>query len=222
MPRSANAFAGFPAEAFRFYEQLAVDNTKAFWSQHKGDYDAFVRAPFDALASLVADEFGPLHVFRPHRDVRFSNDKTPYKNHCGAVTEGEGGEAYYLQISADGLMVASGYYGLAADQLERYRAAVDADAGSALDELLQSYRRQGFTVGGSALKSAPRGYPRDHPRVHLLRHKGVYVARSFPVAKWVHTAKALDRIVTTWRAAAPLHDWLNRNVGPSTEAPDEW
>jgi uncharacterized protein (TIGR02453 family) len=222
MPRAANGFAGFPAEAFRFYEQLGADNTRAFWTDHKRDYDAFVRAPFDSLASLVVDEFGPLHIFRPNRDVRFSNDKTPYKNHCGAVTEGEGGEAYYLQVSADGLMVASGYYGLAVDQLERYRAAVDSNAGSALDELIESYRRQGFAVGGSALKSAPRGYPRDHPRVHLLRHKGVYLSRSFPVAKWLHTPKALDRIVTTWRAAAPLHEWLNCNVGPSTEAPDEW
>jgi hypothetical protein len=72
------------------------------------------------------------------------------------------------------------------------------------------------------LKSAPRGYPRDHPLVHLLRHKGVYVSKSFAVAKWLHTPKALERIVATWRATAPLHKWLNRNVGPSTQPPDEW
>jgi len=222
MPRAANGFAGFPVEAFRLYDQLGADNTKAFWTEHKPDYDAFVRAPFNSLAAVVLDEFGPLHIFRPNRDVRFSSDKTPYKNHCGAVTEGEGGEAYYLQISAAGLMVASGYYGFGADQLERYRTAVDSSAGAALEQLLDSYRRQRFEVGGSALKSAPRGYARDHPRVQLLRHKGVYVARSFADAKWVHSPKALDRIVSTWRAAAPLQEWLNRYVGPSTEAPVEW
>jgi len=222
MPRLVNGFGGFPPEAFRFYELLAAENTKAFWTQHKGDYDQYVRAPFEALATAVVDEFGPLHVFRPNRDVRFSNDKSPYKTHCGAVTEGEGGEAYYLQISSAGLMVASGYYGFAGDQLERYRAAVDSKAGNELDRLLDSYRAEHFEIGGSALKSAPRGYPKDHPLVHLLRHKGVYVSKSFAVAKWVHTAKALDRIVTTWRATGPLHQWLNRHVGPTSEPPDEW
>ena len=143
MPRLGNGygFGGFPSEAFRFYELLGAENTKAFWTQHKHEYDQFVKAPFEALAASVAGEFGPLHVFRPNRDVRFSKDKTPYKTHCGAVTEGEGGEAYYLQISSSGLMVASGYYGFAADQLERYRGAVDSKAGNELDRLLDSYRR---------------------------------------------------------------------------------
>ena len=215
-------FAGFAPEAFHFFERLGADNTKSFWVDHKSDYDTFVRTPFEALAIAVADEFGPLHVFRPNRDVRFSSDKSPYKTHCGAVTEGEGGETYYLQISSTGLLVASGYYGFAKDQLQRYLEAVDSKAGAALDQLLESYRKQHFAIGGSQLKSAPRGYPKDHPLVHLLRHKGVYVSRPFPIAKWVHTPNALDRIVSTWRAAAPLHKWLNRHVGPSTEAPDEW
>ena len=222
MPRHGNGFGGFPAEAFRFYEQLGAENTKAFWTQHKRDYDEYVKAPFETLAAAVASEFGLLHVFRPNRDIRFSNDKTPYKTHCGAVTEGEGGEAYYFQIAASGLMVASGYYGFASDQLERYREAVDTKAGVQLARLLDSYRGQHFEIGGSVLKSAPRGYSKDHPLVHLLRHKGVYVSKSFAVAKWAHTPKALDRIVTTWRATAALHKWLNRNVGPSTQPPDEW
>jgi uncharacterized protein (TIGR02453 family) len=221
MARSPGGFTGFPVAAFHFYEQLGADNTKAFWTEHKAHYDAQVRAPFDALATIVHDEFGPLHIFRPNRDVRFSSDKTPYKTHCGAVTEGEGGEAYYLQISASGLMVASGYYHLASDQLDRYRRALDTKAGPALERVLTDCRRDGFEIGGSALKSAPRGYAKDHPLVHLLRHKGLHVSKSFGVPKWVHTPKALDRIVTTWRAAAPLHRWLNDHVGPSTEAPEE-
>ena len=221
LPRTG--FRGFPAEGFRFYERLSSENSKAFWTQHRADYDMSQGTPLpEALVEPLAAEFGPLHIFRPNRDVRFSTDKSPYKTHCGAVTEGEGGEAYYLQISASGLMVASGYYGFARDQLQRYREAIDSKAGAALDRLLQSYRDQRFEVGGSTLKSAPRGYPKDHPLVHLLRHKGVYVSKSFPEAKWVHTPKAFDHIVATWRAAAPLHKWLNRYVGPSAELPDDW
>jgi uncharacterized protein (TIGR02453 family) len=221
MARPHSGFVGFPAEAFRFYEQLGADNSKAFWTEHKRVYETSVRAPFESLASLVHDEFGPLHIFRPNRDVRFSNDKAPYKTHCGAVTEGEGGEAYYIQISEAGLMVASGYYHFASDQLDRYRAALDSKAGADLDRALEAFGRDGFEVGGRALKTAPRGYARDHPMVHLLRHKGLHVSKSFGMPRWVHTPKALDHIVSTWRAAAPLHRWLNRHVGPSTEAPED-
>ena len=49
---------GFPSEAFRFYELLGAENTKAFWTQHKREYDEFVKAPFEALAAAVASEFG--------------------------------------------------------------------------------------------------------------------------------------------------------------------
>ena len=151
-------FGGFPAEAFRFYEQLSAENTRAFWIEHRHDYDVFVREPFEALAAPLAAEFGPLHIFRPNRDVRFSKDKSPYKTHCGAVTEGEGGEAYYLQISSSGLMVASGYYGFARDQLQRYRDAVDSKAGKALDRLLESYR-PAMRIGG-AFEIRPAAIPK--------------------------------------------------------------
>jgi hypothetical protein len=68
---------------------------------------------------------------------------------------------------------------------------------------------------------APRGFPRDHPRVELLRHKGITAGRTFPPAKWLATPKAKDRVLEGWRGAAPLHQWLDRRVGPSTLPPEE-
>ena len=71
------AFTGFPAEAFAFYEALTADNSRAFWLANKATYTACVRAPMDEMLASLA-EFGPFHVFRPNKDVRFSKDKTPY------------------------------------------------------------------------------------------------------------------------------------------------
>ena len=217
-------FRGWPPAAVEFYAGLEADNTRAWWTAHKDAYERDVRRPVLELAAEVEAEFGPLHVFRPHRDVRFSSDKSPYKTHLGAVTEGEGGEAYYVQLSATGLFVASGYYRMARDQLERFRSAVvDDGAGEALVEVVAALEGNGFQVGGEALKTAPRGFPRDHPRVRFLRHKGVTAGRSWPPATWLSTRKALDRITGTWRAAAPMHQWLGQHVGPSREAPpDAW
>lgn len=215
-------FHGWSDAALDFYAELEANNNRPWWLAHKAVYDEEVRAPFDAFGDLIAEEFGPLRVFRPNRDIRFSKDKTPYKNRCYGVAEGDGGEAFYVELSAEGLTAASGYWMMASDQLARYRAAVDDDqAGPALQEAVAAVRRKRLTIEGHALKTAPRGYPRDHPRIELLRHKSLAAMRRFEPADWLATKAASKRITDTWRAAAPINTWLATHVGPSTEPPPE-
>jgi uncharacterized protein (TIGR02453 family) len=213
-------FRGWSAVVFDFYEQLEADNTRAFWTEHRATYDQEVRPSFDALGEAIAQEFGPLKVFRPNRDVRFSKDKSPYKTRCYGVTEGEGAESFYVEISARGLVVGSGYWMMAKDQLTRYREAVDdGSTGPELARLVQAIRTSGMRVEDQGLKTAPRGYSRDHPRVELLRAKSLAALRSWEPAPWMSTKGALARITDAWRAAAPMNAWLATNVGPSTEPP---
>jgi uncharacterized protein (TIGR02453 family) len=215
-------FAGFPPEAFRFYEALEADNTKAFWTANRGTYDNAVRAPLVALCEELSDH-GPFHVFRPYNDARFARNRPPYKTAQGAVAESEGGASYYVQVSADGLLAGAGYYAMASDQLERFRAAVDAPAtGTAVEALVDGLADGRFTVGArDELKTAPRGFPRDHPRIELLRRKGLMASRSWPVARWMHTRSAVTRIRDTWTAIAPLCEWLDAHVGPTTLPPPD-
>ncbi|HEX5095111.1 MAG TPA: DUF2461 family protein, partial [Acidimicrobiia bacterium] len=132
-----DSFRGWPADALAFYAGLEADNSRTYWQAHKATYDDSVKAPFLALSEVVAKEFGPLRLFRPHRDTRFSKDKTPYKTAQGAVTEGRGGTMYYVALSAEGLYAGSGYYMFGPDQLERWRAAVaDPRSGPALERAL--------------------------------------------------------------------------------------
>ncbi len=217
------AFRGWPAEAITFYAGLEADNTKSYWEAHKAVYAEAVKAPFLALSEEVADEFGPLHLFRPHRDVRFSKDKSPYKTAAGAVGEGEGGTRFYVQIGSAGLYVGSGYYHPASDQLGRWRAAVDDDrSGPAIEAAVAEVRAAGLEVGArEALVRAPRGYSTDHPRIELLRLKGCHAGRELPPRRWLATRGARDRIVDTWRAAEPLTRLLDLHVGPSHLPPDD-
>ena len=214
-------FRGWPQDALDFYAGLEADNSKTYWLAHKTTYDESVKAPFLALSDEIEREFGPLHVFRPNRDIRFAKDKSPYKTAAAAVTESQGGAAYYVQISREGLYVGSGYYHLAPDQLERYRAAVDdSKSGPKLAAAVAGLRKNRYEVASrEALQRAPRGFPPDHPRVDLLRMKGMHVGRNFGAPGWVHTSRALDRIVTAWRDAASANRWLDKYVGPSTIAP---
>ena len=80
--------------------------------------------------------------------------------------------------------------------------------------MVERLRAEGLEVGGGqALKTAPRGYPGDHPRIELLRWKGLICWRHWPVAPWLYTAKARDRVVGFLCAAAPLQHWLDLRVG---------
>lgn len=216
-------FRGWPQDALEFYEGLEANNSKTYWLTHKTTYDECVRAPFVELSESVEREFGPLRVFRPNRDVRFSKDKSPYKTAAAAATESDGGAAYYVQISSGGLYVGSGYYHLATDQLERYRVAVaDSRSGPQLARAVAAIRKQKYSVDSrDSLTRAPRGYPQDHPRIELLRYKGMHAGREFGGPRWLHSAGALDRIVTTWRDAGPMNRWLDKHVGPSTLPPPE-
>jgi uncharacterized protein (TIGR02453 family) len=216
-------FKGWPDAALDFYVGLEADNSKAYWQSHRATYDECVKAPFLGLSAVVEREFGTLHVFRPNRDTRFSKDKTPYKTAAAAVTESEGGAAYYVQISAEGLYVGSGYYHLENDQLQRFRDAVaETRTGPKLASAVDALRKKKYEVAARAsLKRAPRGIDPDHPRVELLRMKGIHVGRVYGAPRWLRTAGASARIVAAWRDAAPVNRWLDRNVGPSTLAPVE-
>ncbi len=214
-------FRGFPPEAFDFYARLVLDNSKSFWTANREVYDQAVREPFRALAAELEPEIGAFHMFRPHRDVRFSKDKSPYKTGQGMATEGEGGEVYYLHLDADGLFAATGYHQMARDQLARFREAVDdAETGEALVGIVAGLEGT-YEIGGRELSTAPRGYPRDHDRVELLQHKGLTAARRFGTPKWTSTRRAKGRIVDAWQGAASLNDWLNAHVGPTQEAPPD-
>lgn len=216
-------FKGWPDGALDFYAGLEADNSKSYWQAHKAQYDDCVKAPFEELSGIVEREFGPLHLFRPNRDIRFSKDKSPYKTAAAAVTESEGGASYYVQVSATGLYAGSGYYHLQNDQLERFRRAVaDAKTGPQLVKAVDALRKQRYEVEArESLKRAPRGFDPDHPRVDLLRMKGIHVGRTFGAPRWLHTKTAAERVMTAWRDARPVNRWLDRHVGPSTLAPPE-
>jgi uncharacterized protein (TIGR02453 family) len=118
-------FDGFGAGAVAWFEGLERDNSRTYFKATRATYDDEVRGPFELLlADLSADFGGDVHVFRQHRDVRFSADKSPYKTRTYGLLHAAGeAKALYAEISARGVYAAAGYWRMASDQLERYRAA---------------------------------------------------------------------------------------------------
>ena len=216
------AFRGFPPEAFEFYRSLEAENTKAFWDAHRAEYKAVVKEPVEAMCESF-DAYGDFHLFRPHNDLRFSKTKPPYKVHQGAFAERERGSGLYFQLGPKGLFVGAGFYTMASDQLEKYRVAVDDEmVGGELVSVVERMRSGGVAVESfDQLKTAPRGWPKDHPRIDLLRRKGIHAGREFKEAKWMHTAKTRERVESTWTEVIPLCEWFDTYVGPSELPPDD-
>ncbi|WP_018684477.1 DUF2461 domain-containing protein [Actinokineospora enzanensis] len=216
-------FHGFGEYAVDFYDGLVADNSKSYWDANKATYDTDVVAPMKAMLAELEPEFGEFgagKVFRPYRDVRFAKDKRPYKDHCGAVFEaGRGAGAYYVEVGPDGLRVGGGCFHLESDQLARFRTAVAEEIhGEPFRRILSKLERQGWTVRGDRLRTAPRGYAKDHPRIELLQYRSVYAVRVWEPDDTLHERGCLTRVRDAWRQVRVFNEWARDRVGMTERA----
>ena len=169
---STSSFAGFPAEAFEFYEQL-LRPTRPSPGGRRTRRSICERSASRSQGSAPPS---PTSSVRPSSSGRIgtcasSKDKTPYKDHQGMYVEACGGDAaeasglgWYVQVSAGGLMVAGGWYQSSPDQVARYRAALATAApAERLAGLVQALTDEGLTLGGDRLKSRPAVCPPTTP-----------------------------------------------------------
>lgn len=208
-------FDGFGPDVRAFYAQLEDDNSREFWTSHKQVYDTQVAGPLKELAAQLEPAFGPVKIFRPHRDVRFSRDRSPYKTEAGMYVSTGAGGGLYAALNADGLFVAGGIHDASTDQARRLRAAIADDrTGPPLTRVVNELRADGWTVDGARLQRVPKPWDDTHPRADLLHLKTLTGSRLDEPGPWLHTAEAADRLTGQWKALAELGHWLDRHVGP--------
>jgi uncharacterized protein (TIGR02453 family) len=204
-----DTFVGWRGDFQGFFLGLRANNSKAYFDSHRRMYEEEVKGPMVALLADLEGEFGPAHLARPNRDIRFAADKSPYKLNIYASAH-EGG---YVALDATGLVAAGGRYMMDAAQLARFRKGIAADrSGAELVGIVATLRKNGYDVEGQELKRVPPPYPQDHPRGDLLRHKRLIYWKRWGVERWIATAKARDRVADVWRAGAPLNSWLEKHL----------
>ena len=233
----AASFAGFRPAAFRFLRDLARNNEKVWFEAHRDVYEREVREPmrrlveaFDAeLASIAPEIVGDpkRSMFRIHRDVRFSRNKSPYKTNAGAWfyhrdagrkvgRDGEGGGAgFYFHIDATTCFVAGGLWMPARPALLRVREAIAAQP-TALARVTSapSFRRR-FVDGlreDPKLRRVPRDFPPDHPAAEWLKLQSFTAAAPIEPSA-VTSPRLVDRLCRDAELLAPLVRWLNRALG---------
>src|ERR1700682_1765513 len=211
-------FEGWPKPALQFFHGLKRDNSKAYFEAHRSVYEDQVRQPMEALVSELERELGSdaeVKIFRLNRDLRFSPDKRPHKEHLGAYLSSTRAGGLYLQISDDGLYMAIGSHELSADQLTRFRDAVAGKEGEKLARIVAALQKDSYQVTEPSFKRVPAGYPADHPRGELLRCKGLMASRNWKAGAWLQTVEAKERIREAIKDSKPLTGWLHAPGGPS-------
>jgi len=206
----------------QFFAGLKQDNSKAFFEAHRQLYEEQVREPLELLLVELERDLGPnltSKIFRLNRDLRFSPDKRPYKEHLGAYCMSDArASGFYVQLSSDGLYIAIGSHEMAPDQLIRYRDAVAGSPGTKLARIIAALVEADYQVGEPSFKRVPAGYAADHPRAALLRRNGLMASRNWKPGPWLHDAGAKERIRGAIKASKPLTSWLESEVGPSKVA----
>jgi uncharacterized protein (TIGR02453 family) len=193
---TSSPFRGFPPAAGRFFKELAQNQNREWFAEHKSEYERFVRAPMGALLHDVTARLAstplPLtgdpkrSVFRINRDVRFSTDKSPYKTSASSVWSRDGSKTspglIYFQLGAEEIFAAAGFYMPPPEDLRLMRASMawDPQGWAAVRKGLAAQGLSLMTDG--ALVRVPRGFETTPSLLHDdLRLKSWVVSRSFPL-----------------------------------------
>src|SRR5262245_5473890 len=158
---AGTGFAGFPRGTFGFLKELAAHNNKAWFDDHRADYEAFYVAPARDFVTALGPrlqkiapgiQFEPRvngSIFRINRDVRFAKDKSPYQTKLDlwfwhGDRRGWDAPGFFLRIATDGVGMGAGMHGLGGPELARFRAAVlDDRSGKALAKAIAAVQAAG-------------------------------------------------------------------------------
>lgn len=206
------------ATAQPFYAALQAHNSRDWWQQNRATYDDRIKPAASALlddltprlAALTGEAIRP-KLFRPHRDVRFSKDKRPYKTHLhmmwSVAAEGRQDPAFFFGIDVASVFVGFGITGFDRPVLDDWRKLVDLDA-ARIGGIIAAAERQGFRLWEPALKRVPPPYGADHPMGRLLRMKGLVATRPLATRPLARPGPLPDRLMATFTDAMPVMAFL--------------
>lgn len=223
-------FAGFPKDTLSFLDGIAAHNDKIWFDAHRALYEAGYVAPARALVEALGPELrkiSPTVQFAPkvngslqriNRDIRFSKDKRPYKEHLNlwfwhGDSKGWDTPGFWFSLGREGLQLGVGMYGFGKAQLDAYRQSViHPRSFTALRAAVAKMRKAGaYELGGRTRKLLPRGFDADPDRAEYLLHEGLYTSFRLPPA--TATDPALVKLLAGhYRKMWPIGQWLLEEV----------
>ena len=212
-------------ESLQFIDDLTENNNREWFLDNKKRYEKF-KADYQNLVAEFLAEMKPLDpslellevkncTFRINRDIRFSKDKTPYKNHLGiwmsSGAKGANRAGYYIHIGKNESFVAGGFYSPEAEDLKKVRKEI----AFFYDDLEEIVAEKAFKKiyekldTSNSLKNAPKDYEKDHLAIEFLKLKSFTATQKFEyneATKSDFVKKTVEKLIVL----KPLNDFINR------------
>ncbi len=226
----------FTTSSLHFLRALAHNNKKPWFEAHRDDYEAHIRAPMRALIEEMDVRFARFapeltgdpkrSMFRIHRDIRFSKDKSPYKTHAAcwfrhnAADHRVGGDAeagsagLYFHLEPKKSFVGAGIWMPPRPALDKIRDSI-ADDPTQFGRIVESpaaRRRFGGLDDEAMLKRMPRGFSDTHPAARWLRYQSFTIGRQLSDQEAL-SSRLPDGLEKDFRLMVPLVRWLNGALG---------
>lgn len=211
---------------FKFLKDLAAHNDRAWFQEHRAEYDAAFGVFEDflglTLARISSFDETMKHVgvkectYRIYRDTRFSPDKTPYKTHFGGYMNARGKKAnhcgYYLHFEPGRCMIGGGSLDLPSPVLKAVRRSIYDH----IDEFLSFAEDPAFkqyfpVIGEDFVKTAPKGFPKDFAHIDYLRCRQYVCIHQVP-DDFLLRAGALERVEDVFRQFKRFADFINETI----------
>lgn len=203
-------------KTFSFLKDIRTNNNREWFAENKPVYESahqeaklFFESVYEALEKL--DTLEPLKVYRIYRDVRFSKDKVPYKNHFAGSFQRQkplerGG--FYIHIEPGNSFIGGGFWGPEPQDLLRIRQEFSWD--DEIVEILANPALQSFygEMEGEELKTAPKGFDKTHERIHLIRKKQFLFTKSF-TDKEVQSPQFIKEVVKGYEVLLPFYHFMS-------------
>lgn len=206
-----------------FLTDLSVNNNREWYNANKKRYEES-REKVLFLTEVLINEIRKFDpeipvldpkdcVFRIFRDVRFSNDKRPYKTNFGAFIAKGGRKSinagYYFHIDPEGSFAGGGIYMPANEPLKAIREYI-AENGEEFLDIIQdkNFKKIYPELMDDKLKTAPKGFPKDHEFIDLLRYKSFVFSNQFNKSQ-VSANNYIELLVQSFKTLQPVNKFLN-------------
>ena len=214
-------------DSLQFLDDLKANNNRDWFLDNKKRYEVF-KKDYQQLVGNFLDAMKPLDpslemlevkncTFRINRDIRFSKDKSPYKDHIGVwMSSGSKGlnrSGYYIHIARAGSFIAGGFYCPEAEDLKKVRKEI-AYFHEDLEEILteKTFKKEFGDFDRNetnVLKNPPRGYEKVHPAIELLKLKSFETSQKFDIEE-VTNKDFVSKMSKKLIVLKPLNEFINR------------
>lgn len=223
-------FGGFNPAFFQFLEDLKANNNKVWFQENKERYRKVVQDPlldFVVAMEKPLQKISPHYVadprrnggsiFRIYRDVRFSKDKTPYKEHAACNFRHEAGKdvhapGFYLHLANDKLIFGGGVWGPSSDVLYQIRDAIREKPSEWKKVINNKTFKETFAgVDGESLVRPPNGFDKNLPYITDIKRKSFYAMREAD-PKLALEDGFFNEVVKTYNALTPLLKFICKAI----------